>query len=83
MTKIKKALLFAALIVLLMGIAYATEAPNTNVTDINDATRIVKDTTTISESDTIIQENIREVKTAESTTKTIRKSNITKSNIRN
>ena len=82
MTKIKKALLFAALIVLLMGIAYATEAPNTNVTDINDATRIVKDTTTISESDTIIQENIREVKTAESTTKTIQKSNITKSNIK-
>ena len=83
MLKKKKALLFAALVVLLMGIVCAAEAPDNTITGTNDATGVVHEENIISQTDIIAQVKVdEETNTDESTAKTIQKNSQSTGNVK-
>ena len=73
MLKMKKALLFAALIVLLMGIVCAAEAPDNSIDSSSDATEVIDETNTVSEMDTTTKYDVNDNIPMEENTKNINK----------
>ncbi|RAP48048.1 MAG: hypothetical protein BZ135_01125, partial [Methanosphaera sp. rholeuAM6] len=69
--KISKILLFMTLLVLLMGIVSATDISDNSTSTAGDVTKVVDDSHTVSQTDTMTDE----IQTEESSTKTIKKNN--------